>query len=642
MGTSSSTLQSKYGRIVIAGIAAYVTLLCWACHAKFSAYAYGDFDLAHHSQSVWNILHGSLDSSILGIPFLGNHMAIILFLIAPLYLLFPSPLLLLYLQTLALGIGAWWIFMLARRELSEKWAAGLSLVYLIYSPLIYLNLYEFHPIALAVPFVTGMLYCYKAQRFRPFLILLLLALSCQENVALISVAFAFYALADRKRGLWFRVPLAVGIIYFWFAVIVIMPRLNNNTVQFIRLYGHLGESLPEVLRNAIVHPFYTLRFMFTAEKVVFLNALLGPVAYLSLLSPLSLLPASLVLVQRLLSIRASEATVVYHYQAEMIPFVFFAAIYGIKRLLKLKHRIIRPALGAALVFFPLASLLAGGTLPALYRALSSPSNNSFVRSRKDFVMRNLPNKASVLATFEFLPRLANRRKVYSLHHVYTGRYTLSDVPYPLPDVDYIIMDTNDPLTFSNKGFYGPDNYKRIQAVLTEPGWRLIEHVDSLLVFKRDPGIDIESLDMVEYIDQPMRMNRNIRQTPAADIQLLGFEIGLPDKPKVDIHALGGSAASGRLLKQADIVDLTLYWEKTLESGKDYDMHLTVTAGMTIIYRGRLSPGSRIWPPQSWQTGKVIVDRHRVHLDRKKTSLDNIEVRIELLPLEETDSDMLVQ
>ena len=620
-------MLGKTGSIVAVGITLYVTLLCWTCHVKFQHYEYGDFDLALHAQSMWSILHGSLDCSILGIPFLGNHMVFILFLIAPLYAVFPSPLLLLYLQTLALGLGAWWIWLIARREVPEKWAAGLALAYLIYPPLIYLNLYEFHPIALAVPLLLGMLYYYKTERVGPFLTCLLLGLSCQENMALVAIALAGYAWFDRRRKLWLWAPLVAGIMYFWLAVFVIMPRLNNNTIQFIRLYSHLGESLPDILRNIIIHPLYTLTFMCRTEKLVFLSALLGPVAYLSLLSPLSLLPASLILAQRLLSIRLSETTIVYHYQAEFIPFIFFAAIYGIKRLLTCKHRAIRPALSIALVLFPLTAFLTSGILPTLRQILYAPENHSFIRSRKTFVIENLPHHASVLATFECLPRLANRKSIYSLHHVYTGRYTLSGVPYPLPNVDTIIMDTNDPLTFSVEGFYDSEHYKRLQAVLAKPGWKLVEHVDGLLVFRNLSGAsafseNVEPMNLVEYIERPAKMSLNIDQTSVADIQLLGF--------KIDIS------------NHSDTVPLTLYWRKLHENSRDYDMAVTIRNSKKRLTHKILSPGSRIWPPQSWQTDDLIADRHRVHLDIGQSPDNDIHVSVELFPLERpTVVDVLV-
>ena len=135
----------------------YAALIGIVCHMKFVHYGYTDFDLAVHAQSVHGILHGRFQSSILGVPFLGNHMVLILFLLAPLYAVFSSPLLLLHMQTICLASGAWPIYRLARQELPTPWAIWLSLLYLVYPPLVLMNLYEFHPIALASALLLWML-----------------------------------------------------------------------------------------------------------------------------------------------------------------------------------------------------------------------------------------------------------------------------------------------------------------------------------------------------------------------------------------------------------------------------------------------------------------------------------------------------
>ena len=188
-----STISKTFitGAIII-----YMLLFGLISYCNYAYYGFSDFDLAIHAQSVWNILHGSIDSSILGIPFLGNHMALILFLIAPFYAISPSPLLLLFIQTTVLALGALGIYLLAKKELSEKWAVALAASYLVYPPLIYMNLYEFHPVALASSFLIFLMYFYKTENFKAFLTFLALTLLCQENLSLVIMAFAAYAFID--------------------------------------------------------------------------------------------------------------------------------------------------------------------------------------------------------------------------------------------------------------------------------------------------------------------------------------------------------------------------------------------------------------------------------------------------------------
>jgi len=182
----------------------YALVLSFACYAKYVTFGYDDFDLAVHSQSVWGILHGNLHSSILSIPFLGNHFAPILLLIAPLYIVFPSPVLLLVVQSAVLAFGSVGIYLFGRRRLPESWAVAIALLYLVYPPLLYMNMYEFHPIALATTALIFALYFYEATRFLQFMACCMLGMMCQENVSLVVAAFGLLSFVDRRRMEWMR------------------------------------------------------------------------------------------------------------------------------------------------------------------------------------------------------------------------------------------------------------------------------------------------------------------------------------------------------------------------------------------------------------------------------------------------------
>src|ERR1035441_6286533 len=83
-------------RILSLSCGAYILLFFTWCSLKYYGFAYNDFDLAVHDQVFWNLLHGRIFNSILGIDFLGNHAHFITFLIAPFYSLCPHPLFLLF------------------------------------------------------------------------------------------------------------------------------------------------------------------------------------------------------------------------------------------------------------------------------------------------------------------------------------------------------------------------------------------------------------------------------------------------------------------------------------------------------------------------------------------------------------------
>src|SRR5208283_2855085 len=112
--TNRSFTENTALRILTLSAAAYVLLYSFSCCLKYYGFVYDDFDLAIHDQIVWNILHGRIFISILGIDFLGNHVHLISFLVAPFYWFVPHPLFLLFLQTVFLAAGAFPLYGLAR------------------------------------------------------------------------------------------------------------------------------------------------------------------------------------------------------------------------------------------------------------------------------------------------------------------------------------------------------------------------------------------------------------------------------------------------------------------------------------------------------------------------------------------------
>lgn len=599
---------SKYSIVTIALIALYTVIMGVVCHIKYNNFGYDDFDLAIHTQSLAAILAGQSQTSILGIPFLGNHMVLILYLIAPFYALIHSPLLLLYLQSFVLALGAWAVFALARKLLSERWGVALAFAYLIYPPLLYMNLYEFHPVALTT---TGLLFAmlaFKNGYFVRFMVMMLLCMSCQENIPLIAVGFGVFAIFERKRWWWAVIPFVTGFIYFAIVVQVIMPRLNN-TMNFMMLYGHLGNSMPEIAKNIIIHPIKAIAFMVQPSKISFINALLAPLAYLSLLSPLSWIPAGLVLLQRLLSERGSESVIIYHYQAEFIPFVFVSAIYGIRRLLKFKIRILNLLAALSIGLFPIIGISLSGLFPLIkYNVCPAKSLKPLIHAEHK-VLKTVPKDATVATTFEYLAPLSDHLNLHSIHHIASGHYTLSAKPYPIPtDLSFIIIDTNDRLTFSPTGFYTPFAYQNLQAMLKTGNWQLAAEEESMLALQRSEVADSRLPLAQTVVNIPNSASTNVTQTGVATFNLKAFEL-IPEK-------------------DSKFSIINLFWKTGSTPSTDADMLLVVDSPKMEPYGVILSPGSRFWPPQSWATNAFIRDRHRIPIQANT----GVSVKVKMLQM----------
>ena len=117
-------------------ILAYAVFFSAASIQKHHAFQTTDFDLGNLSQVVWNTLHGR--------PFLltnpegaqpemslGIHVWPIILLLAPLYLVWPDPRLLLIAQSVVIALGAWPVYLLAQRAASSKQQNADNIQYLV-------------------------------------------------------------------------------------------------------------------------------------------------------------------------------------------------------------------------------------------------------------------------------------------------------------------------------------------------------------------------------------------------------------------------------------------------------------------------------------------------------------------------------
>jgi uncharacterized membrane protein len=138
----------------LALIALYVIVFGALSLLQHEAFRTSVFDLGNVDQALWNTTQGRIlyftTQPRVGTSRLGMHVEPILLPLALLYFVFPDPRALLVLQTLAIGLSAWPVFLLACRKLGSPWA-GVAFVaaYLLWPGLESANLFEFHAAALS-------------------------------------------------------------------------------------------------------------------------------------------------------------------------------------------------------------------------------------------------------------------------------------------------------------------------------------------------------------------------------------------------------------------------------------------------------------------------------------------------------------
>ena len=99
------------------------------------------WDMGIFAQTFWNTVHGNpMSNSLEEIQGPWNHLAVhmrpLMLLLTPFYAVGQSPYMLLWIQTIALALGAWPLYLIAKRILNDnKLALLTAAAYLLYPSL---------------------------------------------------------------------------------------------------------------------------------------------------------------------------------------------------------------------------------------------------------------------------------------------------------------------------------------------------------------------------------------------------------------------------------------------------------------------------------------------------------------------------
>ena len=468
--------------LVLGMLLAYIAFFTWLSVLAHDRFWTGGYDLGNFDQTVWNTLHGRI-LQFTNVPHansrLGLHFEPILVPLSLFYLLWSDPRTLLLIQTIALAFGAIPTYWLGRERLSDWPAVGLVAVYLLFPALEGANLFEFHANTLAVPFLAFAYYYVQHRRYRSFALCAVLAMMCREDAILVvAMMGAYILLVHRDRVGWFALFGGVGA--FCLVVLVIIPNFSTTGTlpPLAARYADLGASPGQIVWSVITRPRFVLRYVLSdPDKVRYLTHFMAPVVFLSLLDVSTLLPALPVVVLNLLSDqRATYVLDRFHYSAMIVPFVVFAAINGIDRLVRYLHRwrrisprFTRTVFTAATVLTSLGYHWAFGHTPIARQFALPQADERHVSAHEMFQL--IPDHASVSAQSDLNPHLSQRPAIYLFPKL--------DDPAAGP-AEYIALDYGGnifPLT--------PEEYNlMVEEMLTSGEYEVIFDQDGYLLLHR--------------------------------------------------------------------------------------------------------------------------------------------------------------
>ncbi|GAB6102163.1 DUF2079 domain-containing protein [Thermococcus atlanticus] len=317
-------------------------------------------DLGIFTQAFWNTIHGN------GIFYnniewqlhhgvqthFGVHNSPILFLLLPAYYLFPRPQTLLFLQTLVIGLSAYPLYLLAREVLRrERMAVLMALLYLFNPALHGINLYDFHAVPFAMPFIFLTAYFMEKENLKAAFISVLLVLSVKEDAGLAVLSLGlFYLLKDgsifsrstcRKFCLFM---ISVSLIWILLSIKLVIPHFAPAGYEYTGLYG----------KSCSGHAYQKILFFLLVNLSWGMLTFLRPKYYLLL--------AALPWAEMLASCRWEMFVIGTHYPYMVVPLSFISIIYALR---DLRPRAVSRIASAGMIIGLLSSAALTPALPFL-------------------------------------------------------------------------------------------------------------------------------------------------------------------------------------------------------------------------------------------------------------------------------------
>jgi len=460
---------------LLAAAAAYAAGFAALSVLRYRAFATGRFDLGNMVQAVWSTAHGHpLQMTNLHgaqISRLAAHVDPILIVFAPLWWLWPSPDLLLVTQALVVATGAWPVFLLARKHLGSPHAGlGFALVYLLYPATGWLTLNEFHPVALATPFLLFAFWYLDNIRLVPFAVFAVAAAACKEEIGLVLAGFGVWHAFAKRRRLEGAAIAALGLVWSALAIGVVIPHYHaGGESDFYGRYSEVGGSAAGIVKTAFTHPLRIAHAAFSGRDLRYLLDLVAPLAGLCLLAPLVLVAALPELAINLLSAAPTQTSIHFHYTAGLIPPLVIASILGAGRF----GRWALPVT-ALVVLAALAGSYRLGPVPG-WRHVPGGSHFQATAARvtrHDRIAARalalIPKGAVVSATNTLGAHLSARRRVLSFPFIQDALWIAADETQPGYADRYAPLPTA----------------IELGALRRNPDWRLVFEQDGILVFHR--------------------------------------------------------------------------------------------------------------------------------------------------------------
>lgn len=415
--------------------------------ARHFSLSSSSFDLGIFDQAIWNTLQGNpLFSSLRNnMSLLGDHFEPILFLIVPLYKIWPDVRVLFVLQSFLLASAVFPLYLIGRLYLKERFLIYAFLIsYMFSRPLRGVALSDFHPECFILPLLLWAYYfLVKQRRLLFFLSIFLLAL-CKEDVAFIISALGIFAFFVRKQRALGTFLFILGPLLWVFETKFVIASFNPQGIYPYMNRLPFGQTYADNIKAIISHPGLLSGLVVEKAKIEYFFKIFSPLGFLPLLSPGHYILIGIPFLRNLLPQDPNFSgwyNVSSHYTASVIPFVYIAAISGAAWIIgRLKVKRAYVYLGALILI--LAFAFQGKNDFSKLRKFNKTIKQHRTYERLAY-LKNVPDGVSVAANFNLVPHLSHRKYVFDWSPVNKISRTAEYLVIDLKLVEYIPKEDMD-------------------------------------------------------------------------------------------------------------------------------------------------------------------------------------------------------
>lgn len=400
-------------------VAVYALYFSIISFLRYTNYYTGRFDLGNMAQTVWNTSQGRIflitdPNGTEAVSRLAFHADFILILLAPFYLLWSDPRVLLLIQAVVVAGGAFFVYGISRHILKNKTLSLLiALSFLLYPALQRATLYDFHAVVLATTFLLGAVYYLLKKQYGFFFIMAILAALTKEQLWFVIALFGPILFFVHKKRVFggFIFFFSLGVFYYllWHAI----PNTAGEAHFALSYFNEGGKSPSDIIRNILFSPFDTIQTAIDSSRIDYYKKLLLPVGFLPLAYPFWLILSAPDLILNIMSDRVQLQQIYYQYTATITSFVFVSLVYGISVVQKFFPRIPYMIMYAYIILAALLGAYLYGPLPGSKEPniamITKPQPERIAIDRE---LSAIPKGVSVAASNNLASHLSEREAIY--------------------------------------------------------------------------------------------------------------------------------------------------------------------------------------------------------------------------------------